>query len=345
LDEFRKKLKSADLSGAVHWANPNKSNTRVGRRIMEAAGLQSPLSSFAERVGLLKWLRHMYLVRNKGQQSVWVYNSPVKLTDWPIDYCRFQKQAGQVANLMNYETEFFKPQDMRLLADALQQTSRCVHDVLIKLQSPHADGRDKLRVWFTDQTEPNRPRNKDPYNVDKQKIPRQFRPRFERPRDTHRDFERFVTTYRNYLRQMLRLIEGNKVMFSDHPICRGQGEHAAAAVMHERLNVIYIYSPFSVFLNQGNSGRMSACVSTIIHELSHRVVGTEDFAYGCQCNLFPYNGGTIDHYQARNNADSWAYAAVDVAGWLSDADKQTALGHNWSPQPQAAGPSNAVAPF
>lgn len=71
------------------------------------------------------------------------------------------------------------------------------------------------------------------------------------------------------------------------------------------------------------------CSLTIIHELTHTVLNTEDFQYDTD-GLKPGEnrhsseklGQKFNHSNALKNADSWAYFAADLAGALSKGDKQ-----------------------
>lgn len=69
----------------------------------------------------------------------------------------------------------------------------------------------------------------------------------------------------------------------------------------------------------GNTGRLWLAAETIIHELSHIDVSTQDHRYDSSglkpgANAFPMAS-------ALDNADSWGYFAIDLAGYLSNADR------------------------
>jgi hypothetical protein len=65
------------------------------------------------------------------------------------------------------------------------------------------------------------------------------------------------------------------------------------------------------------------CVETIVHEVSHRVAGTDDFAYD-NTGLRPSKTG-IRFSHALRNADTWGYFCVDLAGMLAQSDSDKVL--------------------
>ncbi len=65
------------------------------------------------------------------------------------------------------------------------------------------------------------------------------------------------------------------------------------------------------------------CVETIIHELSHRVLATEDLRYDYR-GLKPVKTG-LSFDKALRNADTWGYFCVDLAGMLSATDRAKTL--------------------
>ena len=71
------------------------------------------------------------------------------------------------------------------------------------------------------------------------------------------------------------------------------------------------------------------CALTIIHELTHMVLNTEDFQYddsglkpGKERRSSEKPGQMFNHINSLKNADSWAYFAADLAGALSKGDKE-----------------------
>jgi hypothetical protein len=85
--------------------------------------------------------------------------------------------------------------------------------------------------------------------------------------------------------------------------------------------VIYLEGAFTRL--KGNTGKLWLCAETIIHELSHHELSTEDHRYDSS-GLKP-GKSTLPFSKAINNADSWGYFALDLAGYLSKTD----LGATW----------------
>ena len=64
---------------------------------------------------------------------------------------------------------------------------------------------------------------------------------------------------------------------------------------------------------------MYRCARTIVHELSHNALSTEDVVYGPN-GLMPEGATGLTPDYALHNADSWAYFSMDVTGNLTGAD-------------------------
>ena len=83
---------------------------------------------------------------------------------------------------------------------------------------------------------------------------------------------------------------------------------------------------FKLFLDagekndQGQIGKLWLCALTVIHELSHKLVDTDDIRYdddGLKPGFFRFtNKSTI------KNADSWGYFAADMVGALPQSTFQ-----------------------
>jgi hypothetical protein len=109
------------------------------------------------------------------------------------------------------------------------------------------------------------------------------------------------------------------LIFSDEPIDRSGGGWKDYAFVDptETLNVVYAQGAF--LRVAGSTGRVWLCVETIVHELSHRVAKTDDFASdntGLQAS-----GAGITFSHAIRNSDSSGYFCVDLAGMLADSDR------------------------
>ena len=80
--------------------------------------------------------------------------------------------------------------------------------------------------------------------------------------------------------------------------------------------VIYLEGAFTKLA--GNADKLWLCAQTILHELSHHEVKTEDHRYDFR-GLKP--GKHLPYATAIDNADSWGYIAMDLGNALSDSDR------------------------
>ncbi len=119
------------------------------------------------------------------------------------------------------------------------------------------------------------------------------------------------------------LLKANKLIYSDDPTDRmkgsavtGQGNYKSnwnafgfvAADRGEKLDVVYVQRGI---LRRLGGGEDWMAVLAIVHELSHRVIGTKDAVYDFK-GLKPSSVLTTTH--ALKNADSWAYFCADMNG-------------------------------
>ncbi len=118
------------------------------------------------------------------------------------------------------------------------------------------------------------------------------------------------------------MCNSNTLILSDEPRDRNKGGWKDWAFVYksEKMDVLYIQG---AFLKSGNSGRLWMCALTIIHEISHCAVGTDDNRYDSD-GIKP-SKGTLSHAKALNNADTWGYFSADLAGALSATDRTKVL--------------------
>lgn len=116
------------------------------------------------------------------------------------------------------------------------------------------------------------------------------------------------------------------IVISDEPVDRTGGgwKDWAFIYSNEKMPVIYLQGAWLAKANQvgpSNQSPLHRCVRTIIHELSHKVVSTEVIVYGPK-GLRPEGSSALTPAYALHNADSWAYFAVDLLGYLTGPDKK-----------------------
>jgi hypothetical protein len=115
------------------------------------------------------------------------------------------------------------------------------------------------------------------------------------------------------------------LVFADYPDWRAQRDKYFGAAFRGGegggFPVVYLEGAFTRLT--GNSGKMWLCAETIIHELSHHELSTQDHRYDHH-GLKP-SKGAFTAAKALENADSWGYFALDLAGYLSRSDRTKVL--------------------
>lgn len=102
-----------------------------------------------------------------------------------------------------------------------------------------------------------------------------------------------------------------KEIFSDRPKRRISGDSDSTYASVE--SMVATPCPSSSFW---------LCALTIVHELSHKLVATEDKRYACQ-GLKP--SASFPAATALINADSWAYFCGDILGAVPKSAVEEAL--------------------
>ena len=115
------------------------------------------------------------------------------------------------------------------------------------------------------------------------------------------------------------------IVISDEPGDRlgGGWKDWAFVYTNETMSVIYLQGAWLQKADQvtpSNLPPLWRCVRTIVHELSHKEVSTEDIVYGAK-GLKPDGSAALTPEYALHNADGWAYFAVDLMGCLTGPDK------------------------
>ena len=139
------------------------------------------------------------------------------------------------------------------------------------------------------------------------------------PKKTH-----LVTlSFDDGFKKIAAVCNGARLVFSDHPPDRSKGGWKDWAFVYksEAMDVVYLQGAYLKAAKR--SGTLWKCALTIIHELSHREVKTDD-------NRYDYDGlkpdkSSFPHAKALDNADSWAYFALDYVGTLPAGDRDDVL--------------------
>jgi hypothetical protein len=129
-------------------------------------------------------------------------------------------------------------------------------------------------------------------------------------------------------RKITSACNSGKVIFSDRPKLRASGDHDttyASVNGRDAMPIIYIYQLFLQTGKRnllGNIPKLWLCAPTIVHELSRKLVATEDERYDYR-GLEP--SASFPAATALINADSWAYFCGDVLGAVPKSAVKEAL--------------------
>lgn len=239
----------------------------------------------------LKMLWHLYLSNERGGQSLWVYSPPVDYTQWVYDEITGLRSA--YLPKLERTTEVYSAEERKTMSAALAQALSASQNAAAKLSTADVKTKDLFKRWFADAD------------------------------TTDAQLKTGMRKLAQGFKKIASMCNSNHLVFSDEPIDRNGGGWKDYAFVDptETLNVVY---PQGAFLKAAAStGRVWICVETIVHEISHRVAGTDDFAYD-NTGLQPSKSGiTFSH--AIRNADSWGYFCVDLAGMLSQSTRDPVL--------------------
>lgn len=276
LDELR-----AHLADAARKAGGAKGKA-TGAEIVRASQPAKP--DFQDRAALIKQMKHFYMVEKKGSQSVWVVDNPRSYPEW--SYLMFDgKNAVDLPALLSNDEEVFGRAHRQMMSGALQLARKWSADTEIKLSSKSTD--DAIRRWFL----------------------------LSGASDA--DVGNVRAILQTGFRQITAACNSGKVIFSDRPHLRmdsGYDFTFASTNGADDMPVIYIYDYVLKTTKRNLKGPMPklwTLALTIVHELSHKLMGTEDKRYdddGLKPSvIFPPAFAII-------NADSWAYFCGDTVG-------------------------------
>ena len=248
----------------------------------EAAGFQ-------ERAAFVKTMKHFYLVKKVGNQTIWVMDSPKAYGNWAYRQFAYKTETEVKAELEK-DAEVFGSANRQMMSNALQLARKWSIDVHIRLASSDAKMVATVKRWF------------------------------HQPNATEEEVKATIGILQTGFKKITATCNSTCVIFSDRPHLRVSGDYDdtyGSVNADDRMPVIYIYQEF---LKAGKRNRFGVipdlwiCALTIVHELSHKLIATRDLKYDYQ-NLRPRSGFTTA--DARNNADSWGYFTADMAGVLS----------------------------
>jgi len=278
LEDLRQKLRVAakKVGGVSAKAKANE--------MVRAVQPDNP--GFQERAALLKQMKHFYIVAKKGNQSVWVVDQPKSYGKWNYDLFAGETKAT-VTSLLAKGNEVFGAGNRKMLSDALQHARKWSADTEVKLSDAGDPTKAMVRRWFhTDAASAG-------------------------------DVEATRLKLLDGFKKITAACNSGKVIFSDRPNLRGTGDwdNAYASVNAlDKISIIYIYQVFLTTGRRKLNGtipKMWLCALTVVHELSHKLMSTEDIRYDFD-GLKP--SATFGDDKAIKNADSWAYFCADLLG-------------------------------
>jgi hypothetical protein len=285
------RVKISDAAKAVSLKHGEYAH-KAGKVVYEAAQNAKSGGLWNERAAVLEFLRHLYRARKTGAQDVWVY-SPA--TDYlkPV-FDELTGSDGAIKKKLGYVDEIFTTKERDLMCDALQLAKKVAMDAMVKLAANEATTKERVRSWFLD---------KDDTDATLDAATKKLSDGFKTIAASCGSTTLVFTDYLDWRKQRKKYFGG--------AIPGGEGGG---------FPVIYLEGAFTRL--KGNTGKLWLCAETILHELSHHDVKTKDHQYDHE-GLKPNN--TFPYAKAIENADSWGYFAIDLAGYLSDSDRKRTL--------------------
>lgn len=291
LDQVRKKIQesarhSNSLMIALFGGGP-------GEAIFTAAQNPKSPGKWQDRAAVLEMIRCLYRAEDTGGAGVWVYSPPVTHTQTVFD--ELDTTDASAKKKLGSPKEIFSPEERKLMADALAVSRKVAGDAQVKLGANSQETRRMIQRWFTGANASNAA----------------------------------VDSARSALLAGFNKIAASccasTLVFTDYVDWRAQRNNYFGAAFRGGegggFPVVYLEGAFTRL--KGNSGKLWLAAETILHELSHHDVGTDDHRYDT-AGLAP-GSNSFPASKALENADSWGYFAIDLAGYLSDSDRQRVL--------------------
>ncbi len=280
-------------------------------RILSSAGVDPkattapPLESVM-RAAALKFLRHLYLVHQRGSQKVWVADTPTSFNHYPSG--ELDDVRSNVLNLrarLGDTDEQFGPKRRAALSVSTtiglawcQRTNMALAEAA---SNPASRSMEKVKRWFTSSV------------------------------TTDEDLEQMIGELQAGFKKVTTTMNSSQLIFTDMPSLRNstrdedvQLRNSYAFVFRsraEKLPIIYIEDKF-FGPNRSPLPPNILWPLTVVHEITHIDAATRDFRYdadGLRC------GPMFDPDEAVSNADSWAYFCADCADALTPSQINAAM--------------------
>ncbi len=286
-EKIRRKI-DTDAGTGASLTTINK--VTKGVVIYNAAKNATSAGTLPERAATIKMIKHLYLVLEKGGQQVWVYAPPKADTKWVFD--EIAGIESTIKARLEREEEIFSITEMKWMSNALQISTKITQDACVKLTGSATSDATKVlvRKWFLFQD------------------------------STDDELNAAITILTAGFKKIAAGCGKNTLVFTDYADWRAKRERFFGAAFPGgegcSFPVIYLEGAFTRLT--GNSGKVWLCAETIIHEMSHFELSTTDHKYD-SAGLKPCKA-SFPYAKAIDNADSWGYFAIDLAGYLSDSD-------------------------
>lgn len=250
------------------------------------------IEALNKRVATLKFIKHLYRASKSGGQDVWVYSPPASYAGWVFD--EIKGAEDNVKKKLREETEIFRDSDKKNMCAALALSRKIAMDAQNKLASPNNETKKIIKRWFLH-------------------------------KDSKSDLAGAISTLSQGFKKIANTCNSTSLVFADFPDWRKKrNKYYGAAYRGGEgggFPVIYLEGAFTRMT--GNSGKLWLCAETIIHEFSHHDLSTHDHRYDSD-GLKP-DSAKFPYEKTIQNADSWGYFALDLAGYLSVSDRDNYL--------------------
>ena len=278
---------------------------REANGILELSG-DGPTKN--KKAAALKTLRHLYLLSKFGGHDTWALSLPKAYRDWATGELENASDATLTTKLKDIN-EYHSRRDLRNLQSAAQKALAWSQkaNVTCTFVGENTRGRRLIKRWFADEDH-----------------------------QSDADIQGLATRLSAGFQKISRGCNSGRMILTDDPTVRGDGdweesEAFAYRLGGQRLNVVYIEK---AFFGKGNTLEGSKNWARIlIHELSHSQLNTDDVTVPGDVDpryswhpqgIAPRKDSFHTEY-AMNNADSWAFFAVDAAGMLTTSERNVAL--------------------
>jgi Lysine-specific metallo-endopeptidase len=298
LGEDGLELGGAELLDDLRWRLKQIDAGKRPQAMLDACISAEKVGSVADRAAALKMLKHLYQEMSRGGQDVWVFAPPKAYTTWIFD--EIKGSNDKIKGKLAEDNEVYSDGDRSVMVSALDNARKWSSDAVNKLATPDDATKTTVQRWFADEN------------------------------TSDEDLKNAMGKLKDGFKAILNKCNSSRLVFSDDPVDRVKvynkktgkvgWDDWAFVNSSEKMHVVYIQG---AFLKAGATGKIWKCALTIVHELSHREVKTDDLMYDFK-GLKPHKT-KFPSSKALKNADSWAYFATDLAGCLAETDRNSAL--------------------